>query len=693
MSIIIRLQNLPLEANSLDIRRFFQGLSIPDGGVHIVGGEKGDAFIAFGSDEDARQAMERNGEMIKDSRIKLLLSSRNEMQKVIEQARTSVILKPINADAIATKNYVTQNVMTPIQMSEFKNDNQIRGIISPDRRQRERPGERDRIRTRSRSRSPILKSNLTASQLIDSIMQGQMINPLNVREGALLNEPYNQLPSQTMGSRLGYSEALPTEDIRSNQWQVHNNNLHQNETLVQTHNTIVDSHDFNRNGNRFLQTPQSIPNQGFNSERTYTVELRNLPFNITPRDLMDFFNPIFLSEENIKILINDRGLTTGGALVRFNNSKDFEFALNLNGRPLFGRRIDVQPLLEKLPERNVLANQPLTLCSDTLGINTPSIAPVNTGQRDFVLYMKGLPFNQCSERDVLTFFEGINVSDIVIETDNRGKITGNAYAEFSNVRDYETALALNMKHMGRRYIELIPSNKKGLLDARRPTNLPNQTSIANNDLIKTTFCVNITNLPPTFINRDLTSYFIQHGAQPYAIHIMLKPSGLNAGEAYVEFASINDQYIALGRNGDFIANHRISIKPVAYEQMRCIIGKPPVDDLPGRGSISNSKSRNGRVDDRSRPRRDRDDKRRSSFDPRCTVQATNIPYRASSEDICVFFADFGITEKDIERRFNEKGQPTADAKIFFRSPEDASRAVRQMNKKFLIGRPVILKHA
>ncbi|EAT36378.1 AAEL011533-PA [Aedes aegypti] len=47
MSVIIRLQNLPWSANALDVRNFFKGLSIPDGGVHIVGGEMGDAFIAF----------------------------------------------------------------------------------------------------------------------------------------------------------------------------------------------------------------------------------------------------------------------------------------------------------------------------------------------------------------------------------------------------------------------------------------------------------------------------------------------------------------------------------------------------------------------------------------------------------------------------------------------------------------------
>lgn len=47
MSVIIRLQNLPWSANATDIRQFFKGLGIPDGGVHIVGGENGDAFIAF----------------------------------------------------------------------------------------------------------------------------------------------------------------------------------------------------------------------------------------------------------------------------------------------------------------------------------------------------------------------------------------------------------------------------------------------------------------------------------------------------------------------------------------------------------------------------------------------------------------------------------------------------------------------
>ncbi|XP_077299088.1 uncharacterized protein LOC143920206 [Arctopsyche grandis] len=90
MSVIIRLQNLPWSANAMDIRTFFRGLSIPEGGVHIVGGEQGDAFIAFSTDEDARQGMMNDGGKIKEVQVKLLLSSRSEMHKVIESARQSV---------------------------------------------------------------------------------------------------------------------------------------------------------------------------------------------------------------------------------------------------------------------------------------------------------------------------------------------------------------------------------------------------------------------------------------------------------------------------------------------------------------------------------------------------------------------------------------------------------------------------
>ncbi|XP_035679127.1 RNA-binding protein 12-like [Branchiostoma floridae] len=94
MAVVIRLQGLPWSASAMDIRSFFSGLTIPDGGVHIVGGDAGDAFIIFASDEDARQAMARTGNTIHGSPITLYLSSRKEMQDRINMSRSTTFDSP-----------------------------------------------------------------------------------------------------------------------------------------------------------------------------------------------------------------------------------------------------------------------------------------------------------------------------------------------------------------------------------------------------------------------------------------------------------------------------------------------------------------------------------------------------------------------------------------------------------------------
>ena len=47
MSFVIRLKHLPDEADSGDIRRFFKKVQIPEGGVRILGGEKGIVYITL----------------------------------------------------------------------------------------------------------------------------------------------------------------------------------------------------------------------------------------------------------------------------------------------------------------------------------------------------------------------------------------------------------------------------------------------------------------------------------------------------------------------------------------------------------------------------------------------------------------------------------------------------------------------
>ncbi|KRT86093.1 RNA binding protein [Oryctes borbonicus] len=158
MSVIIRLQNLPWSANALDIRQYFHGLSIPEGGVHIVGGELGDAFIAFSTDEDARQAFNLNNGKIKGIQIKLMLSSRTEMQKVIEAARSQSLAAfmqtptPTQIPAVPPILPPVIPAVPDVKKQEKENNNKDQKVEKRDkRRSRSRSRERkDRSRDRDR---------------------------------------------------------------------------------------------------------------------------------------------------------------------------------------------------------------------------------------------------------------------------------------------------------------------------------------------------------------------------------------------------------------------------------------------------------------------------------------------------------------------------------------------------------------
>lgn len=114
MSIIIRLQNLPLSAKASDIREFFGDLKIPKGAVNIVGGLNGDAFIGFATDEDARLAMRHDGELLHNSKIRLMLSSRYEMDTTIANAH-ALAATTLNNKITETKLKVPQPNIEPIK--------------------------------------------------------------------------------------------------------------------------------------------------------------------------------------------------------------------------------------------------------------------------------------------------------------------------------------------------------------------------------------------------------------------------------------------------------------------------------------------------------------------------------------------------------------------------------------------------
>lgn len=874
MSIIIRLQNLPMEANSLDIRRFFQGLHIPDGGVHIVGGENGDAFIAFGGDEDARQAMERNGNLIKTSRIKLLLSSRNEMQRVIDNARTqtlgmvnpSVPSKPLGPGPQGPPNSQyggghhqgqypvsspQQQQMPPKPMNAGPNTyNQMysgsqvaptqagpnvaygippqqqapKGPLN-DPYQRQLPP----FRSRSRSRSPPpsrMRSDLSASDqgpppnqsglmssqgsmqsgLMGSLQQGPpQVQQQYVQNGAYSSstsngasapqqgpydngnyyrqqqqQPYqsgpggegakyggqddrwNAQPTNNMSPMLGQGQNAPPQD------NYRQNEMYRNQSMPPS-GPPPQSGPFQQQQQQSMppyssgpmhQNDTSMPlsqnqgqpqNQQQNSGRMFTLQLWNLPLNIRPAELVQFFTPLYLYEDNIKIFNDDRGFPTGLALVRFPTAREFDNALNYNGKFLGDRQIQVRPLDETVnngvqnnlpsaqsqpppaPQQQQNVSEPYMDPNYPPGFRAspgpiPDVPYTNTRgppmgggghhgggpppfqgppnqagpNKDLAVFMKGLPFNSCTPNDVEEFFHPIRLANIEIERDTRGKPSGNAYVEFTNRHDFERGMEYNMKHMGRRYIELIPLRKldkpgprggSGAFHGGPPGGPPGGGPYSGGDRNGPlhTNCISVKGLSPNITSQDLKLYFGNAGAQPFAVHIMLTPNQMNAGEAFLEFVDKDFQKRALKRDGDFIGRDRITVRPVPYEMVMNAIQRPPPGSAPpmgGGGGPPHDYYRDGKGGGRNRDRA-RGPPPPPFQDKAASLVAFECSSKAKDEDFCVFFEKYKISPDRLKKRINDND--TIDAQISFLSKADAEHALRNMDGKYFLGRNIRLE--
>lgn len=97
-------------------------------------------------------------------------------------------------------------------------------------------------------------------------------------------------------------------------------------------------------------------------------------------------------------------------------------------------------------------------------------------------------------------------------------------------------------------------------------------------------------------------------------------------------------------------------------------------DNRGRGRGGPSRGRGGFENGGSR---DESDPALEDFGaPGCVVGVENVPFRATIDEIMQFFSEFELTQDDVIRRYNEFGQPTGDARVAFRTPFDAQRAVK-----------------
>ncbi|KAJ8985112.1 hypothetical protein NQ317_012762 [Molorchus minor] len=629
MSVIIRLQNLPWSANALDIRQYFHGLSIPEGGVHIVGGEQGDAFIAFSTDEDARQAFTRNNGKIKEIQITLMLSSRTEMQRVIESARaqsyaafmgttpavpaaSATVPLPAAVPAIIPAAVPEMKKETKESRGDKKDSRRRSRSKSRDRKDRSRDRDRkdkrhrDRSRSRSRDRKERRRRDRSRSRGRSRSRDRDRRSRTSKRSEERTITPFQRDPRK------------PMPEIWANQAQLKLDTLPQvpqPPSILGTFPVTLDQ--AKRTLNSLTTGMQSMQSNGFQPP----------------------------NNNNFNSLAGSRGRDSWPPVAAQNfQSKQQNF---------LGKRASQGEDRENFPnrfQRNFQKNRN----QDEEGFNgfCVSIEPFYGGYAE-----------------VRRFFQGLFISNSGIKfmKEANGRRNGVVYVQFGNRRAKEEALSysgrvLNNVNVDVRHIndaefeepveKFVPSHTDDSSNESAPRRFRNVSKFFNNRTmspvpdIKDFACLVIDDLPTYSKEQDILHMFSQHPL--VALILTTKPRGGHI--AYVKFSSKEVAKKAFEeKSHHVIGGKAVTVKPCKDEEFEEINKQHEVD-------LTGSKDDNNVGTD--------------------CLSVFRLPPKTNDKDIADFFSDIGVIPTKIHLMSNSMGF-TGQAYCEFMTSEEATRASKK----------------
>jgi len=278
------------------------------------------------------------------------------------------------------------------------------------------------------------------------------------------------------------------------------------------------------------------------------IRMRGLPWHIKIEEIQSFFTDVNLSEDNIKILKNPDGRDSGEALVKCKSRELFTQCMAYDKQYIKTRYIEL--IASSEVDWNRAVNH-----------KKARVLPVPINPNSLVILMRGLPYS-VSEDDCLTFFEGVPCLGVHLTKDERGRPSGQGYAEFETAEAFSKAMEFNKKNIQNRYIELFESNVDDLKSAVYSTFGGPEPANARS--------VHMRGLPYNTQDQDITNFFAEVRISPIRIH--RKADGT---EAYAEFSTPEECKTAMKRNRDFMGPRYVELRPASQEEILKKVGPPP----------------------------------------------------------------------------------------------------------------------
>lgn len=493
--VVLRLQGLNTEAGSEDIRRFFHGLHIPEGGVHIIGGAMGEAFIIFNTEREGQLAMRYSGRLLRGSSISLHISSLAELKRIMEsrlrKPKSTVETKIVPSSPPDTNAALLLSLMAAIhgphsdnkvnrqspahQTLEDINQNvpKIHNHSTTDNQTNtdaQHSLTYDLASKEQKSRGENLNickpgylrlygfPDSVAKQEIYQFLRGlpvlEVITKVRLELGWCCMAKLASFADAEEG--LKYSHRKFKEfnvEVRFAHEKMWTEAVEQSKNCMQNikPHTLSEQKEANadRNATRGFLTKRNAEEQpspgspkkfcrNFPSPQTeQSVIVNNLSRNITKTEIKKIFGCQEIPNHRIKHLLNKWGERTSTAFITFEHAEDYASALNMNGTTVGLKNIEVSSITKE---------EMLAIVSR----NRCVWRPPPYGKKHLTMtciYARNFPAD-IRKQEVRDFFMHFNISEnaIILLVDSQGNGVGEAIVQFGCEEVARQAQSLHGKH-------------------------------------------------------------------------------------------------------------------------------------------------------------------------------------------------------------------------------------------------------
>ncbi|KPP80188.1 RNA-binding protein 12-like [Scleropages formosus] len=636
----------------MDIRHFFSGLTIPDGGVHIVGGENGEAFIVFATDEDARLGMMRTGGVIKGSKVSLLLSSKTEMQNMIELSRrrfetgnsegpagngsrpgppvsssgsgraslpttvpgfssptpttvatTSSVHEPVSNKSISTFATTSMGSVPPSYSNNFSSPSLTMGSTMTT------------AMSALNSVPPPIPPLPTMPSLppMPSIPPMPVPPPVSTLPPVPSVTPLTPVPPVPPMTHMPHMSTLPpfNPGVPPPVGPVGSGLTGSGPPLSIGNPNHMFLGPMNPLGPLNLQAPVKPP--AVNSDELY-VHLQGLPFTATEMDVREFFQG--LGVDSVRFLRDGLGRSSGRALAKFFTPQDGFEALKRNAGMMGQRYVEVTPATERQWTASTAAGSVAGgQGSSKHGSDTEPDQHRRTGSssespssrdrarsrsphnQEYCVYLKGLPY-EAENKQIFEFFKNLDIVEdsIYIAYGPNGRATGEGFVEFRNEVDYKAALGCHMQYMGSRFIQVHPITKKGMFEKidvirkRMQGSQQGDSKGGSEGGGKGRTCAHISNIPYNVSKKDVRLFL--EGIQIFeeSLKVLVDGNGNGLGQAVVQFRSEEEALKAERLHRQKLNGRDAFVHLVTIDQMKEIERNPPPQAKRGTKSQGSAQS-------------------------------------------------------------------------------------------------------